>query len=237
MPVPSVAGTHRPLLREEVQARLRAAIVDGTLAPGEQVRDVDIAHWLGVSRTPVREALLDLAHAGLVYTKPGRATIISPIEPRAISEARDVVAAMHRLAALAAVPRLDEDAIERMRAANRLFTSAHRCGDIDGAHAADELFHGVLVELADNDAVRTVLRLYEPVLLRAERAQFSSKLAELSTVRHNLLIARCARGDAIGAAQVAESIWTHLVTDLDTDVPDTSGAERHMTQQNEDPRA
>jgi len=230
MPVPSVAGTHRPLLREEVQARLRAAIVDGTLAPGEQVRDVDIAHWLGVSRTPVREALLELAHAGLVSTKPGRATIISPIEPRAISEARDVVAAMHRLAALAAVPRLDGDTIERMRAANRLFTTALRCGDIDGAIAADELFHGILVDLADNDAVRTVLRLYEPVLLRAERAQFSSERAELSALRHDQLIARCTLGDARGAAEIAESIWTDLLTDVDSDI---SGP----TDDTEDPRA
>ena len=146
MPVPSTAGAHRPLLRDEVQARLRAAIVDGTLAPGEQVRDGDIAHWLGVSRTPVREALLELANAGLVHTTPGRATIISPIEPRAIRDARDVVAAMHRLAALGAVPRLDREAIERMRAANRLFRAAVGRGDIDGAIAADELFHGVLVE-------------------------------------------------------------------------------------------
>ena len=109
--------------------------MDGTLAPGEQVRDADIAQWLGVSRTPVREALLELAHAGLVQTTPGRATIISPIERRATSEARDVVAAMHRLAALAAVPRLDSNTIERMRAANRLFAAALRCGDIDGAIA------------------------------------------------------------------------------------------------------
>lgn len=232
MPVPSVAGTPRPLLRDEVQARLRAAIVDGTLAPGEQVRDVEIAHWLGVSRTPVREAMLDLAHAGLVRTTPGRATIISPIEPRAVGEARDVVAAMHRLAALAGVPRLDEDAIERMRAANRLFTSAHRAGDVDGAIAADELFHGILVELADNDAVRAVLRLYEPVLLRAERAQFSSERAEVSTLRHEQLIARCLTRDATGAAEVAESIWTHLVTDLDTITSSTITSDK-----TEDPRA
>ncbi|MEV8359136.1 GntR family transcriptional regulator [Microbacterium sp. NPDC076895] len=230
MPVPSTAGTHRPLLRDEVQARLRAAIVDGTLAPGEQVRDADIAHWLGVSRTPVREALLELAGAGLVHTTPGRATIISPIEPRAIREARDVVAAMHRLAALGAVPRLDREAIERMRAANRRFSAAVERGDIDGAIAADELFHGVLVEVADSDAVRTVLRLYEPVLLRAERAQFSSERAELSTLRHEQLIARCARGDAAGAAEIAESIWTHLLTESDISAPTTHTA---ATEENE----
>lgn len=219
MPVPSDVGAHRPLLREEVEARLRAAIVDGTLEPGEQVRDVDIAQWLGVSRTPVREALLELARAGLVHTLPGRATIVSPIEPRAVCAARDVVAAMHRLAALAAVPRLSEDDIARMRAANRLFTSAHRSGDIDGAIAADELFHAVLIDVADNDAVRTVLHLYQPVLLRAERARFSSERAELSTLRHGQLIERCVQADAVGAAAIAEEIWTDLITDIETRTP------------------
>lgn len=237
MPVPSTAGTHRPLLRDEVQARLRAAIVDGTLAPGEQVRDADIAQWLGVSRTPVREALLELAHAGLVQTTPGRATIISPIERRATSEARDVVAAMHRLAAIAAVPRLDSNTIERMRAANRLFAAALRCGDIAGAIAADELFHGILVEIADNDAIRTVLRLYEPVLLRAERAQFSSEHAELSTLRHDQLIARCALGDALGAAEIAESIWTYLLTEGDANVSDPATADTGTSNETEDSHA
>ena len=50
------------------------AIVDGTFAPGEQLRDLELAGWLGVSRTPVREALLRLAEAGLVVAEPGRST-------------------------------------------------------------------------------------------------------------------------------------------------------------------
>ena len=124
-----------------------------------------------------------------------------------------------------------------MRAANRLFAAALRCGDIDGAIAADELFHGILVEIADNDAIRTVLRLYEPVLLRAERAQFSSEHAELSTLRHDQLIARCALGDALGAAEIAESIWTHLLTEGDANVSDPATAATGISHEPEDPHA
>ncbi len=65
MPVPTQPLHVRPaLLRYTVHDRLRDAIVDGTLAPGEVVRDAELATWLGVSRTPVREALLRLADAG-----------------------------------------------------------------------------------------------------------------------------------------------------------------------------
>ena len=56
MPVPDVVTPPRALLRDDVYLRLRDAIVDGTLEPGEQLRDGELATWLGVSRTPVREA-------------------------------------------------------------------------------------------------------------------------------------------------------------------------------------
>ena len=61
----------RSLLRDDVFARLRDAIVDGTFAPGEQLRDLELADWLGVSRTPVREALLRLRRPG--WSWPARA--------------------------------------------------------------------------------------------------------------------------------------------------------------------
>ena len=71
MPVPTSPSPLRPsLLRESVHDRLRDAIVDGTLAPGEVVRDTELAAWLGVSRTPVREALLRLGESGLVRAAP-----------------------------------------------------------------------------------------------------------------------------------------------------------------------
>ena len=67
MPIPSdSAGVDRSLLRDDVHRRLRDAIVDGTFLPGEQLKDGDLAEWLGVSRTPVREALLRLGASGLV---------------------------------------------------------------------------------------------------------------------------------------------------------------------------
>ncbi len=103
MPIPTgEPAVGRTLLRDEVFRRLRAAIVDGTFEPDESLRDLELAGWLGVSRTPVREALLRLAEAGLVVAEPGRSTRVTPLDPRATDEARDVVAAMHQLAVRAA---------------------------------------------------------------------------------------------------------------------------------------
>ncbi len=216
MPVPSTSLPPRGLLRDEVRAKLRDAIVDGTLAPGEQLRDAELSAWLGVSRTPVREALLDLARSGLVLAQPGRSTIVAPIDGRAQRDAASVVAAMHRIAVIESTPQLTDDDIDRMRRANDAFVAAHATGDTAAALRADHDFHAVAVDRADNEAVRTVLALYGPILERAERLRFSSDEADASAARHAELIRHCAARDAESAAAVAEGLWLDLLADTTT---------------------
>src|SRR5687768_9395967 len=95
MPVPAPAAPIRTsLLRDTVHDRLRDAIVNGTLAPGEVVRDTEHAGWLGVSRTPVREALLRLGETGLVRSAPGRSTVVADIDLAEVRDAHAVVVTM-----------------------------------------------------------------------------------------------------------------------------------------------
>lgn len=210
MPVPQIALPARPLLRDDVRARLREAIVDGTLAPGEQLRDGELADWLGVSRTPIREALLELSRAGLVHATPGRSTVVSPIDPAAVGDAQAVVAAMHALAVRQAIPRMTTTDIDRMRAANRDFARAQDAGDTDAALRADARFHAVAIEVGGNAAAAGVIAQYEPVLHRAERLRFASHEGVASVARHDRLIELCAAGDADAAARLAEETWHSL---------------------------
>src|SRR5579884_872618 len=105
-------------LRERVYATLRDAIVSGELAPGARLRDQELAGSLGVSRTPVREALQRLEDEGLVETSPRASTRVAPLDARAARDAFPVVAALHALATRYAVRRLTPADIARMRAAN-----------------------------------------------------------------------------------------------------------------------
>lgn len=205
MPIPSddAPAIERRLLRDDVYGRLCAAIVDGTFAPGEQLRDADLAAWLGVSRTPVREALLRLAEAGLVVVQPGRSTVVSAVDAGALRDARDVVAAMHEVAVREAVGRLTPADLDAMRAANARFRAAVEAGDLDGALRADDELHGVPVAVAANRALIAVLDQFTPVLRRAERLRFSTRDGRASVERHEALIRLCAAGDAAGAAAVA----------------------------------
>ena len=123
MPVPAdKAALERDLLRDRAYTTIRDAIVDGTLQPGERLRDQELTEWLGLSRTPVREALSRLEQDGLVETEPQRFTRVAPLDRRAARDAFPIVAAIHALAAELGVPRLtaaDLDAHARRQRALR----------------------------------------------------------------------------------------------------------------------
>ncbi|MFI7447643.1 GntR family transcriptional regulator [Nonomuraea sp. NPDC049714] len=211
MPLPQNApAIDRRLLRDDVYHRLRDAIVDGSLAPGEQLRDAELAAWLGVSRTPVREALLRLAEAGLVIAQPGRSTTVSSLNVRDVREARDVVAAMHELAVREAVGSFTEAHLDAMREANDRFRAAIERGDVEAALRADDDLHGIPVTVASNRALTSVLDQFTPVVRRAERLRFSSLGGRASLARHDDLIRLCAAGDAEQAAAVAFDTWRTL---------------------------
>lgn len=211
MPIPTdVATPSRQLLRDDVFARLRDAIVDGTLAPGEQLRDHDVAAWLGVSRTPVREALLRLQHAGLVATSPGRSTTVTTLDARVTRDAHAVVAAMHGTAVREATALLVTGDYDRMRQANQRFSAALEAGDVEAALAADDELHGIPVAAAGNHAVAAVLDQFTPLLRRVERLRFSALSGRASVALHQRLIERLEARDPDGAAAVSFETWQAL---------------------------
>lgn len=213
MPIPQDAPrVDRSLLRDDVFRRLRDAIVDGTFLPGEQLKDAELAEWLGVSRTPVREALLRLGTSGLVVAVPGRSTTVSAIDEKAVRDARDVVGAMHALAVGDAAGRLPADEIERMRAANRRFEKALADGDTACALEADEELHRIPVEWVGNHAIEAVLDHFAPVVRRAERIRFAAGGAD-SVATHDRLIDLLESGDVAGASAVTYETWHTLAAD------------------------
>jgi DNA-binding GntR family transcriptional regulator len=220
MPVPQGRGlVSRSLLREDAYRAIRDAIVNGTLAPGERLNDGDLVEWLGVSRTPVREALARLEQAGLVQTKPGRYTIVSPLDVRAARAAQSVTAAMHELAVREAMPGLSTAEIRAMLEANVRFAAALRGNDVEAALAADDDFHGVAVAACANAAIRTVLEQFTPVLRRLERLRFSSLSGRSSVAQHDRIIALCEAGDVEGAVAATRANWQTLLPLLSAVVP------------------
>ncbi|MFE4059705.1 GntR family transcriptional regulator [Streptomyces sp. NPDC059096] len=227
MPIPDTSLTSRVLLRDRAFTALRDAIVDGTLRPDEQLRESELERWIGVSRTPIREALMRLERSGLVVSRPGRSTRVSSLDAGAVRDAQPVVAALHELAVRLAVPVLAPADIEAMRAENEAFAAALERGDVTGALAADDALHRICVTAAANTVVTDVLDQYAPLLRRIERVRFSSSAGLGSVALHDRMIDACATGDAATAASVAHTTWMTLA-DADPDAdPDPAVSGGH----------
>jgi len=214
-----ISRMDRALLSEQALGAIRRAIVVGELAPGTAVKDVELAARMGLSRTPVREALARLTDEGLIESKPHSYTRVTPMDADAVRDAHAVVQAMHGLATRLAVPHLTAAHLAELRAANTRFATAVDTGALEDAITCDDAFHGVLVLASGNTAVAATIRRYTPLLHRAIYLYFRSPLGRDSAPMHDRIIAACAAGDATGAAELAEQNWANLAVLLEEKNP------------------
>lgn len=216
MPVPAErAPLERDLLRDRAYRTLRDAIVDGTLAPGERLRDQALCEWLGLSRTPVRDALNRLEQEGLVETAPQRFTQVAPLHRREARDAFPVVAVVHALAAELAVPHLTEQDFKALRAANRRFAEALRANDVDAALAEDDAFHAIFLTVAANGEIPRVLDRLIPRVRRLERLRFGSLAGRDSVRQHDGILEAARAGDVTTTSGRVRENWLSLGTLID----------------------
>lgn len=146
-----------PPLPTRVAAEMRAAILAGVLAPGTRIKQEALAAELGVSREPVRQALLLLEREGLVRATPRRGAIVAPLDRQAIRDLYELREAVEGLVAAKVAARRDfdptplRDIVERGRAAARGGSLAHLIDlDLD--------FHMALYEASGNRVMTEVMR-------------------------------------------------------------------------------
>jgi DNA-binding GntR family transcriptional regulator len=212
MPVPEHREpVDRHLLRDTAYERLREAIVGGTLAPGEVLHDDELCAWLGLSRTPVRDALRRLSDEGLVELAAQRHTRVAALSVRDVHEVVPLLAAVHGLATELAVPRLTRTAIGALHRANEELAAALRAGDGTAAYRADDDLHEVFVGASGNPEIAHVLDRLAPRLQRVQCVCCHGRLPGGRFVaQHEALISRAETGDAPGAASAARANWMTL---------------------------
>jgi DNA-binding GntR family transcriptional regulator len=152
------------VLGDEVYARLGEAILDGRLAPGERLRDQELAEWLGVSRPPVREALQRLVRAGLVEVSPHRYTRVS--QPNQQNDTIELVAYNMGLAVRMACRHGDDDAIAlALERLDEVITTS-RADDPVALADASHAFFSVVTHASGNYALLKFVREYEIAIRR-----------------------------------------------------------------------
>ncbi|MBP2297219.1 GntR family transcriptional regulator [Azospirillum rugosum] len=141
--VPSRANATQTIYRT-----LRADIIAMRRTPGEPIVEKHLAESYGVSRTPVREALLRLADDGLIEIFPQSGTFVARIPMNALPEAVVIRTALEGTAVRHAAQRATRSQIAVLRANLMLQQEMDAAGDFDGFHEADEQFHSLIAEIA-----------------------------------------------------------------------------------------
>jgi len=216
----SEAGARRGSLVDEAYAALKQAIRDTDFPPGYQGSEQEIAVRLGMSRTPVHEAIIRLQEDGLVRVLSKRGVLICPLAPQDIREIYEVVIAVESMAAelLAALPEAARLVVaDELEAATAAMEEALARDDLPGWAEADELFHRLLVERCGNGRLR---RIAQTVTDQAHRARMLTlKLRARPTgsaQAHRSIIAALRSGDA---GEAHRSARAHRVGARDEIVP------------------
>ncbi|MBP2652654.1 MAG: rspR 3 [Firmicutes bacterium] len=147
---PIKLNSYKPLW-EVVSEALREAIVNEILKPGERLMEIQLAEELGVSRTPVREAIRRLELEGFLVTVPRRGTYVSNLSIRDVNEVFEIRTALDVLAAELAAERITEEELEQMERLLVQISEYIENGDVDNIVAADGQFHDILYQASRND--------------------------------------------------------------------------------------
>jgi DNA-binding GntR family transcriptional regulator len=170
MPVPPIQSLERPVLRNTIYANLRDWIIQGILEPEEKLKDDDLAKRLGVSRTPVREALMRLEDEGLIETSANRWTRVSSVNLKDAVLIYPVVARLETLALEFAFNHLTKEHFKTMRSINQSFQKAIDAKKPLEAAKADIAFHNVFIERSQNPEL---IRMLSELKLKHERLEIA----------------------------------------------------------------
>jgi DNA-binding GntR family transcriptional regulator len=183
---------------------LRRLIVSGELAPGSDHLETELATRLGMSRTPIREAALQLAAKGLVEVRPRKGLRVIPVSRDDMSEIYDVLTALESQAAeRAAQMGYARSHLAALGAAIELMDEALARADREAWAEADEAFHSELVRLGGNARVARIVAMMEDQVRRARLMTLSLRpLPTQSNADHRAVMEAIAAGDAEVARNV-----------------------------------
>jgi DNA-binding GntR family transcriptional regulator len=164
----------RPL-HDEVVSRLRDAIIEDRLAPGDRLFERVLCLRYGVSRTPLREALKVLAQEGLVTLLPNRGAAVTPLTVAELDQTLEVMLPLEQLVGTLLVTRITADGLAEIRALHHEMCAYHARADLPPYFRANQAIHQRQVELCGN-AILTAT--YEGLNTRIRRFRYRANLSQ-----------------------------------------------------------
>jgi DNA-binding GntR family transcriptional regulator len=206
-------SVNRSSLREQVYEILRGQLETGDLKPGSPIRQDEIAQQLGVSRTPMREALLRMEQEGFVVIKPRSGITVRRLTEEDIRNLYQMIGALEASVLVTESESLTDEKIAAMRAHNEEGRAALAVDDFDRYYAANLSLHDGYLQLSNNRELIHAVTAMKQRLYDFPRKRTFVKEWELASVdEHEEIISHLETGDFAWAAEIVRDVhWSFEV--------------------------
>ena len=195
-------------LRDVVFNTLRQAILTGELKPGERLMEIHLANKLGVSRTPIREAIRKLELEGLVTMIPRRGAEVAQITEKSMNDVLEVRRALDALCVELACDRISQEELQHLKKACDTFEEAVKTKDVKQIAQADVALHDIIVEATGNQRlIQLVNNLSEQMYRYRVEYLKNNEVYEQLLEEHEFLIQAVIKHDK---AQAKDIICRHI---------------------------
>ena len=211
----AIDAESRETLARQVTRELRTAIVTMRIQPGEMLSEQDIATHLGISRAPVREALVKLRDAGLIRVLPQRGTLVRKISQQGVEDARFARAALERAIAHDAALHVDAKSLGALHANLALQRRARGTDPAPAFFALDDAFHHLLACAAGRPNAWTVVEDLKPQMDRVRYLSMTEPVPRAKIIQqHTAILTAVAGRDAAAAAAAMETHMAAIIHSL-----------------------
>jgi len=212
-PAGTVAPIARRTLHDEVATRLRDMIIEGRLPPGQRVNEVALGQLLGVSRTPLREAIKTLASEGLMEIVPARGAVVRTLTLKDLADSLTVLKALEQIAGRTICTSAPDSALAELAAIHAAMMDRYAGRDRLAYFKLNQEFHSALARLSGNPVLAGI---HGQLQARMRRVRFigheGPEKWAAAVSEHEAMAAALARRDADALAAV---IGRHLDGALD----------------------
>jgi DNA-binding GntR family transcriptional regulator len=176
---------------------IREAIIDGRLEPGRRLKEEELARELGISRTPVREALLMLQAEGLVVATPNRGAIVRVHTPEDLDDLYQLRALLEGYAARRAAMRISDEGVEELCLSCQRFEALSPEDDLRGLVRENLFFHNAILDIAGSARLAAMVRkVIELPLVYKSYIWYSPDQKRISVHYHGQIVKSLATRDA-----------------------------------------
>ncbi|QDI92685.1 GntR family transcriptional regulator [Salicibibacter halophilus] len=206
---------NRVSMRNNAYERIKNAIISGELKPEERLRDKELSEQLGISRTPVREAMLRLEDEEFIISKPNSYTMVAPIDVIEVKEIYSIVIALETLALEEAIKNPQLQDVEDLISINQDYKAAIEQGDPKRCLENDRNFHAQIVKMSGNNELEKLLTSVKEKILRVESYYFHNSVPKDESLQQHNVIIECIKNNELAqATNMLKENWMNSLTSI-----------------------